>query len=48
MTVNLPINVDNLLRRRTIEGERVEYKAGWNPAGVLHALTAFANGHWPG
>ena len=43
MTVNLPINVDNLLRRRTIEGERVEYKAGWNPAGVLHALTAFAN-----
>lgn len=43
MTVNLPINVDNLLRRRTIEGERVEYKAGWNPAGVLHALAAFAN-----
>ena len=43
MTVNLPINIDNLLRRRTIESERVEYKAGWNPAGVLHALAAFAN-----
>ena len=38
MTVNLPINIGNLLRRRTIESERVEYKAGWNPAGVLHAL----------
>ena len=43
MTVNLPINIGNLLRRRTIESERVEYKAGWNPAGVLHALAAFAN-----
>ena len=43
MTVNLPINIDKLLRRRTIESERVEYKAGWNPASVLHTLAAFAN-----
>ncbi len=43
MTVALPINIDNLLRRRTIESERVEYKAGWNPASVLRALCAFAN-----
>ena len=43
MTVNLPINIDNLLRLRTIEGERVEYKAGWNPESVLHTLGAFAN-----
>ena len=43
MTVALPINIDSLLRRRTIESERVEYKAGWNPESVLHTLGAFAN-----
>ena len=43
MTVALPINIDGLLRRRTIESERVEYKAGWNPESVLHTLGAFAN-----
>ena len=43
MTIALPINIDNLLHRRTIESERVEYKAGWNPEAVLHALGAFAN-----
>ena len=43
MTVALPINIDRLLRRRTIESERVEYKAGWNPESVLHTLGAFAN-----
>ena len=35
MTVALPINIDSLLARRTIENERVEYKAGWNPESVL-------------
>ena len=43
MTVALPINIDNLLQRRTIESVRVEYKAGWNPESVLHTLGAFAN-----
>ncbi len=43
MTSKLPINIDRLLRHRTIEGERVEYKAGWNPQSVLHAICAFAN-----
>ena len=43
MTGKLPINIDNLLRQRTIEGERIEYKAGWNPKTVLHAVCAFAN-----
>ena len=43
MTVALPVNIDNLLRRRTIESERVEYKAGWNPQSVLRTLGAFAN-----
>ncbi len=39
----LPVNIDDLLRQRTIEGERVEYKTGWNPEAVLHTLCAFAN-----
>ena len=43
MTGKLPINIDHLLRQRTIEGERVEYKAGWNPQSVLHTVCAFAN-----
>ena len=34
MTVALPINIDSLLRRRPIESERVEYKAGWNSESV--------------
>ena len=43
MTGTLPINLHDLLRQRTIEGERVEYKAGWNPKAVLHTICAFAN-----
>ena len=34
MTGKLPINIDHLLRQRPIEGERIEYKAGWNPQSV--------------
>ena len=43
MTGKLPINIDHLFRQRTIEGERIEYKAGWNPKSVLHTICAFAN-----
>ena len=43
MTASLPINLQDLLRQRTIEGERVEYKTGWNPLRVLHTICAFAN-----
>ena len=43
MTGKLPININHLLRQRAIEGERIEYKAGWNPQSVLRAICAFAN-----
>lgn len=43
MTSKLPINLADLLRQRTVEGERIEYKAGWSPESVLHAMCAFAN-----
>ena len=43
MISTLPINLQDLLRQRTIEGERVEYKAGWSPLRALHTICAFAN-----
>ena len=39
----LLINLENLLRQRQVEGERIEYKAGWNPDAILRTLCAFAN-----
>lgn len=39
----LPINLNDLLRQRTVEGERIEYKAGWNPDPVIRTVCAFAN-----
>jgi hypothetical protein len=35
MTTKLPINLENLLRQRQVEGERIETKAGWNPDACL-------------
>jgi len=42
-TMILPINIDELINGRTIEWERLEFKAGWNPEAVLHTACAFAN-----
>ncbi len=41
--MNLPINITDLLTARTVEWERLEFKAGWNPKRVLHTMCAFAN-----
>jgi ATP-dependent DNA helicase RecG len=43
MTSKLPLRLDDLLRQRTVEGDRIEYKAGWNPDAVIKTLCAFAN-----
>lgn len=43
MPHKLPINLFDLLRQRTVEGERIEYKAGWNPDATIRTLCAFAN-----
>ena len=43
MSSKLPINLENLLRQRQVEGERIEYKAGWNPDPILRTICAFAN-----
>jgi len=43
MSTKLPINLEDLLRQRTVEGDRIEYKAGWNPDPILRTICAFAN-----
>ena len=41
--MNLPLNINDLLTARTVEWDRLEFKAGWNPEAVLHTMCAFAN-----
>lgn len=43
MMMKLPLNIQDILTGRTVEWERLEFKAGWNPQEVLHTLCAFAN-----
>ncbi len=43
MRPKLPINLEDLLRQRTVERDRIEYKAGWNPDPTIRTLCAFAN-----
>jgi ATP-dependent DNA helicase RecG len=43
MNSKLPLNLDDLLRQRTVEGEHIEYKAGWNSDPIIRTLCAFAN-----
>lgn len=39
----LPININELLKGRVIENERLEFKEGWNPDAVYRTICAFAN-----
>ena len=39
----LPINIEDLLRKKKIEGDRIEFKGGWNPDSIYHSICAFAN-----
>ncbi|MEX2443113.1 MAG: RNA-binding domain-containing protein [Alkalispirochaeta sp.] len=41
--LNLPISIDDVLRGKAVEWERLEYKSGWNPEAVLRTMCAFAN-----
>ncbi|MCG7848974.1 MAG: ATP-binding protein, partial [ANME-2 cluster archaeon] len=43
MTSKLPINLEDLLHQRKVEGERIEYKTGWNPDPIMRTICAFAN-----
>ena len=39
----LPINIEDLLKKQKIEGNRIEFKSGWNPDAIYHSICAFAN-----
>ena len=39
----LPFNLSDLLKQRTVEGERIEYKEGWNADPIMRTICAFAN-----
>ncbi|MCP4623261.1 MAG: hypothetical protein GY850_06980 [bacterium] len=43
MSSKLPINLEDLLRQRKVEGDRIEYKKGWNPDPIMRTPCAFAN-----
>lgn len=39
----LPVNIEDLLNKRKVEGNRIEFKKGWNPISIYHTICAFAN-----
>ena len=39
----LPININDLLNKNKVEGNRIEFKAGWNPSKIYQSICAFAN-----
>ena len=41
--MRLPINIEELLGGRAVEGNRIEYKTGWNPDAIYRTICAFAN-----
>jgi len=41
--MGLPVNLDDLINRKTIESTRIEFKQGWNPEEITHSVCAFAN-----
>ncbi|MBR1527554.1 MAG: putative DNA binding domain-containing protein [Prevotella sp.] len=41
--MRLPINIKELLSGRAVEGNRIEYKTGWNPDAIYRTICAFAN-----
>jgi ATP-dependent DNA helicase RecG len=41
--MSLPINIKDLLSGKIVEGERMEFKEGWNPITIMRTICAFAN-----
>lgn len=39
----LHLNIQDLLSARTVETDRIEYKAGWNPDTIYRSICAYAN-----
>ena len=41
--MELEISVEDLLNKRKIESDRIEFKVGWKPDDIYHSVCAFAN-----
>lgn len=41
--MSLPVNIEDLLAGTIVEGERMEFKQGWNPGPIMRTVCAFAN-----
>ena len=41
--MSLPVNIEDLLAGTIVEGERMEFKEGWNPGPIMRTVCAFAN-----
>ena len=42
-TMELEMGIEDLLNKRKLESDRIEFKAGWNPDEIYHSVCAFAN-----
>lgn len=42
-TMELEMGIEDLLNKRKLESDRIEFKAGWNPDDIYHSVCAFAN-----
>jgi len=41
--MSIPINIQDLLSGKIVEGTRMEFKQGWNPTAIMRTICAFAN-----
>jgi len=41
--MSILINIEDLLAQHKVEGERIEFKKGWNPSPIFRSICAFAN-----
>ncbi|WP_165247254.1 AlbA family DNA-binding domain-containing protein [Adlercreutzia sp. ZJ141] len=41
--MGIPANIDDLINRRVVESNRIEFKSGFNPNPVVHTICGFAN-----
>jgi len=41
--MSILVSIENLLSGQLVEGERMEFKEGWNPALIMRSVCAFAN-----
>lgn len=41
--MELEMDVEDLLSKRKLESDRIEFKTGWNPDDIYHSVCAFAN-----